>query len=185
MNNNDKIDTQRYVDDHLFVDWWIKLIELTKKLEDDLFLDVFYIRYFFIILYELLVSGKVYSTYAKTWNSEDPKYILFDELHTRLSDVITEDDFFMINYYRNSACHIFVSHYSWLNSYNSDKIKPENKQMKFKRKDGSDYYLSQEEIRSIAKRVIGKYGTSEEIYKRDLFSRLSPIILPKNTNDND
>lgn len=176
MNDLDKLDTQRYVGDHLFVEWWINLIKITKELQENLFVDTFYLRSFFVHLYELFVSGKQYSNYAKSWNPDDPKYLIFDQLHTELSTVITEDDFFMINYYRHSACHIFVSHYSWLKSYNSDQVKLESEKFKFTKKDGTVYSLSQDEIREKAKRLIGKYGTEEDIYKRNLVKRLSPII---------
>lgn len=185
MNEIDKLENQRYIDDHLFVEWWVNLIKITQKLEEDFFLDVFLIRSFFVHLYELFVTGKEYSNYAKTWNTSDQKYQLFEKLHNNLSAKISDDDFFMINYYRHSACHIFVSHYSWLKSYNSAQVKPITKKLKFKKKDGTVYYLSQEEIRDTAKRLIGTFGTGEDVYKRNLFKRLSPIISPQQNNTND
>lgn len=141
MTDIDKLETQRYVDDHLFVVWWVNLIKLTQNLEEDLFMDVFHIRSFFVHLYELFVTGKEYSNYAKIWNPNDQKYQIFDKFHNNLSAVISEDDFFMINYYRHCACHIFVSHYSWLKSYTSDQVKLDSDKLKFKKKDGTVYII--------------------------------------------
>ncbi len=182
MTDTDKLENQRYIDDHLFVEWWVNLIKITQKLEEDLFLDEFLIRSFFVHLYEIFVSGKEYSNYAKTWNTSVLTYQIFERLHNDLSAVISEDDFFMINYYRHSACHIFVSHYSWLKSYNSSQVKLISDKLKFKKKDGTVYYLSEDEIREKAKRLIGQFGTEEAIYKRNLFKRLSLIISPQHNN---
>lgn len=45
--------------------------------------------------------------------------------------------------------------------------------------------MSIEEIRDTAKRLIGTYGTDEDVYKRNLFKRLLPIILPEHNNKNE
>lgn len=160
-----------------FFECWRNLIDLTNKLSEDCFLDKYYIRTFFIHLYELIVSGIEYSQYAQTWNSQDVRYKKFDEFINAILGNISEDEFFMITYYRNCGCHIFLTHYSWLKSYASDQVRLDEKKRKFKRKNGSIYYLSKEEIKDVAKRVIGKFGTEQDLFKRGLFYRLSPIIL--------
>lgn len=176
MNDIEKLEAQRFSDDCLFFEWWRNLIELNEIITEDWFLNKFYIRSFFIHLYELIVSGSQYSHYAKRWNPQDLRYDKYDKFIIDLLNNISEDEFFMIAYYRNCGCHIFLSHYSWLKTYDSDQVKPADMPMRFKKKDGSLYTLTQEEIRNTVKRVIGEYGLGEDRFKRALFKRLSSII---------
>lgn len=183
MTDIEKLETQRFSDDCLFFEWWRNIIELNDMLTEDWFLNKYYIRSFFIHLYELIVSGVEYSHYARTWNKKDLRYSRFEEFINVILDNISEDEFFMITYYRNSGCHIFLSHYSWIKSYNSDQLKPAEKPMNFRKKDGATYTLTQEEIRNTVKRVIGDYGLGQDLFKRNLFKRLSPIILKYEIHD--
>lgn len=177
MTDIEKIETQRFSDDVIFFNWWKNLIELTDIITEDSFINnKYYIRSFFIHLYELISSGVEYSYYAQSWNPQDVRYVKFDDFIKDILDSISEDEFFMITYYRNCGCHIFLSHYSWLKTYDSPQLKPADMPMKFKRKDRSFYNLTQEEIRLTVKRVIGDFGLGEDLFKRELINKLSPII---------
>lgn len=178
MKEYSNIDLQRYCDDEMFFHWWKELIEITLTLKKGGLLDRYYVRAFFVHLYELMISGQDYAQYAKSWNAKDVRYTQFELLCKMISEEITEDEFFMIHYYRNCACHIHLSHYSWLN--NKKELRSEENTKKFHKKDGTEYRLSQNEVMEIVKRVIGKYGLGEDLFKSNLFKRLSPLILKEN-----
>lgn len=180
MTDLENLTSQRYADDKSFFDWWKQLIELTSTIQRCGFVDIYYIRAFFVHLYELMVSGRIYVQYAKSWgwSVQDARYEQFDRLCKMITEEITENEFFMINYYRNCACHIHLIKYSWLNKNYEFRKNEETKV--FHKLDGSEYRLTQNEVMEIAKTVIGKYGFGEDRFKRELFNRLSPFILKEN-----
>lgn len=176
MKEYGDIEGQRYCDDWMFFSWWENLIEITSILEEKGLLDKYYVRAFFVHLYELIISGRNYVQYAKSWNERDIRYTQFEELCKNIFEEITEAEFFMIHYYRNSACHIHLTKYSWLDKNKELKSKKEL----FYKLDGAKYYLSQNEIMDIAKNIIGEYGLGENLFKSKLFKRLSRLILKRN-----
>lgn len=176
------VQTQIEYDRCHFIAWCYNLCELNEKLHEEISLnhDLYenYSRYFsgsyFVVLWEIISNGKKYLERQGDINEIHLVSIrgLIDELLCNISD----DDYFMINYYRNCASHIFLTKYSVLNG--KDKSKAEDTRSPFCNKNGEKYPLTHKDIIDKVTKVFGsRDGVKEEPkYKKKLISRLYPII---------
>lgn len=179
---NSFIETQYVYDRNHFTSWCYNLFELNERLHTEMTIsrklylneNGYLLRSYFVVLWEIIYNGK---KYLAKQNDVDEKHLatiafLIDEILEKCSD----DDYFMINYYRNCASHIFLTRYSVLDE--DDEPKEEDKKTPFYTKDGTKYYITYEEILKKAENVFGsKLGVSEEPkYKEKLIRRLYPII---------
>lgn len=179
----DYVGKQKYVEVALFDQWINNFFEISSLIESEDQMDRHHCRWFFIALWELFVSGLVYvereislpvnsnSEYLKTAKN----YIL------KLKSLFSDDEYFMLQYYRHSASHIFQHRYSWTDEKGNLKSDGGSS---FKTKNGESYKLSQEQIREKAKCTIGEYGLNETSFKRSLICRTYDLIT-KWANENE
>ena len=176
------VDTQRDYDRNHFTFWCYNLFELNERLHLDMSLsnrlyennNGYLLRSYFVAFWEIIYNGKLYLERQK---DKDEKHLaviikLIDEILNNCSD----DDYFMINMYRNSASHIFLTRYSVLDK--NDNPKEEECMTKFYKKSGEPYYLTYNGILEKAEKVFGgKHGVGlEQKYKGRLVNRVYPII---------
>lgn len=64
---------------------------------------------------------------------------------TEIKQEITDDEYFMLQYYRNCSCHIFLTKYSLLDENNN--LKNIKQKETFYDKNGNKYKLTQSDIR--------------------------------------
>ena len=179
---NSFVETQYIYDRNHFTLWCYNLFELNERLNTEMTVsrrlyvndNGYLLRSYFVVLWEIIYNGK---KYLAKQNDVDEKHLatiatLINELLEKCSD----DDYFMINYFRNCASHIFLTRYSVLDE--NDEPKEEDKKTPFYTKEGNKYFITYEEILEKAENVFGsKLGISEESkYKENLIRRLYPII---------
>lgn len=188
---NSFVDIQRQYDRHHFTSWCYNLFELNERLyieqsiSNKLYTNEngYLLRSYFVVLWEIIYNGK---RYLERQADKDEKHLfVIGKLIDELLGSINDDDYFMINYYRNCASHIFLTRYSPLNGIDSPK--ENNAQTTFYYKDGNDYNLTFGEILNKVEKVFGsKLGIYEEPkYKNKLICRLYPIIHKYNEEINE
>lgn len=176
------VDTQIAYDRHNFTLWCYNLFELNERLFTELSLSQrlyvndngYMLRSYFVVLWEIIYSGKKY-LYRQEDKTEKHLLSIFKMIE-EISDIITDDDYFMIKYYRNCSSHIFLNSYSVLDE--KDTAKDEYAITKFYKKNGEKYTLTYDEILTKVEKVFGsRLGISEEPrYKKKLIRKLFPII---------
>lgn len=176
------VQTQIEYDRCHFIAWCYNLCELNEKLYEEITLNhnlyEYYNRYFlrsyFVLLWEIIYDGKKYID--RQDKIEEPHLISTKKLIDELLSIISDDDYFMIKYYRNCASHIFLTSYSVLDK--DDKSKAEDKQTTFYYKNGEKYPLTHKDIIDKVTKVFGsRDGIKEEPnYKKKLIGKLYPII---------
>lgn len=182
MDYNLNIDTQKAYDRHYFTLWCYNLFELNERLyieqsvSNKLYTNEngYLLRSYFVVLWEIIYNGKKYLERQK---DKDEKHLsAIAKLINELMGTISDDDYFMIKYYRNCASHIFLTSYSVLDE--KDTPKDEDSETPFYTKAGKKYYLNYDKILEKVERVFGsKLGVEEEPkYKNRLIGRLYPII---------
>lgn len=176
------VQTQIEYDRRHFIAWCYNLCELNEKLQEEMSLNHslyenynrYFLRSYFVLLWEIIYEGRKYLD--RQDKIEEPHLISAKILIDELLSIISDDDYFMIKYYRNWASHIFLTDYSVLDK--SDKSKAEDKQTPFYYKNGEKYFLSHKDIIDKVTKVFGsRDGVKEEPkYQRKLISRLYSII---------
>ncbi len=182
MDYNLNIDTQKAYDRHNFTLWCYNLFELNERLyieqsiSNKLYINEngYLLRSYFVVLWEIIYNGK---KFLERQEDKAEKHLsAISKLINELMGTISDDDYFMIKYYRNCASHIFLTSYSVLDE--KDIPKDEDSETPFYTKAGKKYYLNYDKILEKVEKVFGsKLGVSEEPrYKNGLISRLYPII---------
>lgn len=177
------VDTQKNYDRIHFTQWCYNLFELNERLHTEMSLtnrlyvndNGYLLRSYFVVLWEIIYNGK---NYLERHDFKDEKHLLtIKKLIDELLDNISEDDYFMINYYRNCASHIFLTKYSVLDENDNPK-KEEDCKTRFYNKSGQHYYNTYDEIMKKVENVFGDLigVANEPIYQRKLINRLYPII---------
>ena len=189
--DNSFVDTQIIYDRKNFTSWCYNLFELNERLFVERFVsnklytneNGYLFRSYFVVLWEIIYNGK---KYLERQSDKGEKHLvaigkLIDELLGNISD----DDYFMIKYYRNCASHIFLTSYSVLDG--KDKPKDDDSKTAFYTKTGKKYFITYEEILGKVEKVYGsKLGVYEEPkYKNTLISRFYPIIHKYNVEINE
>ena len=177
------VEIQFQYDRRNFTNWCYNLFELNERLylefklthKSLLLNEDFYLkRFYFVTLWELLYNG---SRYIERQNDKDEKHlVIIKQLLCQILEECSDDDYFMIQYFRNCASHIFLSRYSPLNE--KGNAKKEDYEVPFYKKNGNVYKLTYAGILQKVEQVYGgKIGESLELkYKRELIERLYPII---------
>ena len=176
------VDSQIEYDRNHFTLWCYNLFELNERLHLEMSLtnrlyenkNGYLLRSYFVALWEIIYNGKAYLERQK---DKDEKHLaVIGELISEILDNCSDDDYFMINYYRNCASHIFLTRYSVLDKNNNPK--EEECKTKFYKKNGEPYYLNYNGILEKAEKVFGgKHGIGLETkYKGKLVNRFYPII---------
>ena len=171
---------QQMYDRHNFTEWCFHLFELNERLFLEISLsnklkqvcDGYLLRSYFIALWELIYNGKAYLE-----RQEEEKHLsLIKKLFKEILKECSENDYFMIQYYRNCASHIFLSRYSPLTQ--KGNAKPKDSETNFYKKGGELYKLTYTQMLDKVEFVYGgKFGIDlEPKYKRNLIVRLYPII---------
>lgn len=164
----DEIINLQYANSVVFSQWCRNLIELNELSN---MVDKYHERVYYICLWELLINSRAYI------ETLDSKEIEHDNMLKMIEDIkqsVSEDEYFMLQYYRNSACHIFLTKYSY---YTKDwKVKNTEQEITFFNKKGNKINLTQYDIRKKIKKLIGKYGLCEDSFKIEIRKKLYPII---------
>lgn len=161
---------QLYADSIVFSQWYENLIELNENLHKTF--DKYHEKMYFIHLWELLINTKPYFDFLTS--ESIPCNIKRLNLIQEIENVISDNEYFMLQYYRNTSSHMFLTNYSYLGK--DFKPKNNNKKQKFYNKKGDEFYLNQHEIIERAKQLIGVHGGRESLFKRQIVERLYPII---------
>lgn len=191
MMDNSLVDTQIMYDRKNFTLWCYNLFELNERLFMERFVsnklytneNGYLLRSYFVILWEIIFNGKKYL--ERQANKDEKHLVAIGKLIDELLGNISDDDYFMIKYYRNCASHIFLTSYSVLDG--KDKPKDDDSKTVFYTKTGKKYSITYEEILDKVEKVYGsKLGVYEEPkYKNTLISRFYPIIHKYNVEINE
>lgn len=191
MMDNSFVDTQIMYDRKNFTSWCYNLFELNERLFVERFVsnklytneNGYLLRSYFVVLWEIIYNGKKYL--ERQSDKDEKRLVAIGKLIDELLGNISDDDYFMIKYYRNCASHIFLTSYSILDG--KDKPKDDDSKTPFYTKTGKKYYITYEEILDKVEKVYGsKLGVYEEPkYKNTLISRFYPIIHKYNVAIND
>lgn len=176
------VDSQIEFDRNHFTLWCYNLFELNERLHLEMSLtnrlyenkNGYLLRSYFVALWEIIYNGKAYLERQK---DKDEKHLaVIGELISEILDNCSDDDYFMINYYRNCASHIFLTRYSVLNKKGNQK--KEDSEATFHSKQGEPYTLTYKGILQKVEKVFGgKLGVElEPKYKGKLVNRFYPII---------
>lgn len=172
-------------DRNSFTKWCYNLFELNEWLHLEMILthksllinDVYLTRSYFVTLWELIYNGKQYIERQK--DDEKHLMLIMQLLHNILNEC-SDDDYFMIQYYRNCASHIFLTRYSPVTD--KGNAKKQYSETTFYKKDGNlkekEFKLTYSQILEKVEYIFGgKLGISlEPKYKKQLIERLYPII---------
>lgn len=172
------VDIQEFSDDTLFWMWWNNFLEINERLHMELSINkrqwyvAYIMRFFFVALWAFFREGLPYISRQK---SSSNRFNYIEQTLIKILELCSENDYFMIQYYRNSASHIFLTKYSAL-----DKNRvPKNidSTSKFYSKKGEEVYLTYGQILQKVEDVFnGKVYTLEYKYKQKLINKLYPII---------
>lgn len=174
--------TQKAYDRHNFALWCYNLFELNERLHLEMSLSYrlyennnnYLLRSYFVVLWEIIYNGKSYL--ARQEDKDEMHLAVINKLIDEILDNCSDDDYFMINYYRNCASHIFLTRYSVLNKNGNQK--KEDSEATFHPKQGEPYSLTYDGILQKVEKVFGgKHGVGLEAkYKGKLLNRFYPII---------
>lgn len=173
-NKNEKMDafevTEAFANDYLFHKWCEHLFVLNNEMSAQTVLDVYYLRAYFIVIYELSNEGL---NYAKKQQLQvlDKRYNLFVKMVEEMLQEINDDEYFLIKYFRDSYCHIFTRSYNY-----RDEKGEVRKKTNFYKKDGAKYHLTPREIMEKSQSVLGHNTNGERLFKERIFRTYYPII---------
>lgn len=172
-NNNetysdDEVNDLMFANSVIFSQWCNNLIELNDLSN---ITDKYHEKVFYVCLWELLVNSSSYINSLEFRESQHENVLkMIEEIKQHVSD----DEYFMLQYFRNCSCHIFLTKYSYLGK--DWAIKDKDNRVAFYDKNGNVIKLNQYEIRNKIKNVIGQYGHREDYFKIEIRKRLNPII---------
>ena len=167
----DKAGTQRYTDAFLFKQWCDNFFEISRDIKTEYLGDKHHCRWFFIAIWELSESGCDYLTREMSLPQNANSDYLDNARKNidKLKALYTDIDYFMLQYYRHSASHIFQHNYSWLDR--KGNLNPFDRKFSFQDKAGNKKQLTNLEIRDMVKKVLGEYGSRESLYRDSLIKR--------------
>lgn len=167
-----EIDSQLLADSLIFSQWCKNLIELNEFLSNKF--DKYYEKVFYICLWEILINTQLYIESLIDISLKESHHDSLLKMITEIKHEITDDEYFMLQYYRNCSCHIFLTKYSLLDENNN--LKNIKQKETFYDKNGKKYKLTQSDIRKKVQNVIGKYGLEENLFKKNIRKRIYTII---------
>lgn len=162
------VDIQHYADEYTFLKWIRDLVDLNEKLSIQVIPDIYYTRAYFTVLWGLISEGREYAQKHKSTNHD-----LFLNMIAEILNEYTDDEYFMIQLYRNSASHIFLTKYSIIDKKGNPKA--DESTSFFYDRNGIRYQITQNEILDIVRRVT-KNGVEEELFKIRKLKTCYPII---------
>lgn len=164
--------TESYANDYVFHRWCEHLFLLSEELSKQKILDAYYLRAFVITLYELSDAGLEYAEKQMIEVPNDARYGLLKEMMTEILDNLTDDEYLLLKYFRDSYCHIFTRNYNY---YDNEGIL-KTKLMTLYTKDRIKYSISAREFMEKAESVLGRSPHGELEFKKNLIKKNSPII---------
>lgn len=167
-----EIDSQLLADSLIFSQWCKNLIEFNEFLSNKF--DKYYEKVFYICLWEILINAQLYIESLIDISLKESYHDSLLKMITEIKQEITDDEYFMLQYYRNCSCHIFLTKYSLLDENNN--LKNIKQKETFYDKNGNKYKLTQSDIRKKVQNVIGKYGLEENLFKKNIRKRIYTII---------
>lgn len=167
-----------------FTKWCYNLFELNERLHLELKLthkslmidkDYYLMRLYFVTLWELLYNGRLYID-RQIDKDEEKHLVLIKQLIQQILEECCDDDYFMIQYYRNCASHIFLTRYSPLDK--NGNAKKQSASVPFYKRNDKGYKMTYSDVLKKVEQVYGgKLGISlEPTYKKKLVERLYSII---------
>ncbi len=176
MTDKEKIGSQRFADAHLFLQWCNNFFEITTLIRNEAQIDKHHCRWFYIAIWELFENGLSYIDKQLNIdiNSNDVFLLNAKYYLESLKNLYNDTDFFMLQYYRNSATHIFQHKYSYLDK--NGVLNPIDRKQPFLDKSNNKIHYIYDEIKDIAKSAIGEYGLDEDLYRRGLISRCYDVV---------
>jgi hypothetical protein len=162
--------TEPYANDYTFHRWCEHLFILNNEMSKQEIFDAYYLRAYFIVLYELSNEGL---NYAKKQEQQvpDKRYNLLVKMVEEMFQEITDDEYFLIKYFRDSYCHIFTRSYDYHNEDGTVR-----KGTNFYCKDGVKYCLTPREIMEKFVATLGIKPDGELLFKKRIFNTYNPII---------
>lgn len=157
---------------YTFHKWCKNLFTLNEELIKQETLDAYYLMAFVTTLYELSDAGLEYAEKQMVEVSDDARYGLFKEMMTEILSELTEDDYLLLKYFRDSYCHIFTHNYNYYDKDGNLKTKL----MTLYTKDRVKYSISAREFMEKAESVLGRTFRGELNFKKRLIKVCHPII---------
>lgn len=164
--------TESYANDYVFHRWCEHLFLLNEELIKQEVLDAYYLRAFVTTLYELSDAGLEYAEKQMIEVPNDARYGLFKEMITEILSNLTEDEYLLLKYFRDSYCHIFTHNYNYYDKDGNLKTKL----MALYTKDRVKYSISAREFMEKAEGVLGRTSFGELNFKKRLIKVCYPII---------
>lgn len=162
--------SESYANDYIFHRWCEHLFILNNEMSKHETFDAYYLRAYFIVIYELSNDGL---NYAKKQEQQvpDKRYNLLVKMVEEMFQEITDDEYFLIKYFRDSYCHIFTRSYDYHNENGTIR-----KGSNFYKKDTTKYHLTPREIMNKSLSILGNDISGELLFKKRIFKTYYPII---------
>lgn len=176
VENDEEIDSyaasESFANDWVFHRWCEHLFVLNEKLHQHQELDTYYLRAYIITLYELSNNGLFYARQKVEMIPQDDRYRLFNDMIVDIFEELTDDDYLLLKYFRDSSCHIFTHNYNYYDKHGNYR----GKKLTYYTKDGTKQHLKVREFIMKAEAILGRVVGGELSFKKQLVEKLSPII---------
>lgn len=164
--------SESYANDYVYHRWCEHLFILNQELHTQTHLDAYYLRAYITTLYELSDSGLEYAEKQMVAVPNDARYGLLKKMMTDILGSLTEDEYLLLKYFRDSNCHIFTHNYNYYDKDGNLKTKL----MTLYTKDRVKYSISAREFMEKAESILGKNPRGELEFKKRLIQVCHPII---------
>ncbi len=164
--------TESYANDYVFHRWCEHLFILNQELYTQTHLDAYYLRAYITTLYELSDSGLEYAEKQMVEVPNDTRYGLLKDMMASILNNLTEDEYLLLKYFRDSYCHIFTHNYNYYDKDGNLKTKL----MTLYTKGRAKYSISAREFMEKAESILGRNPRGELEFKMRLIQVCYPII---------
>lgn len=164
--------SESYANDYVFHRWCEHLFMLNQELCAQTHLDAYYLRAYITTLYELSDSGLEYAEKQMVEVPNDARYGLLKDMMVSILNNLTDDEYLLLKYFRDSYCHIFTHKYNYYDKDGNLKTKL----MTLYTKDRVSYSISAREFMEKAESILGRNPRGELEFKKRLIQVCHPII---------
>lgn len=164
--------TESYANDYVFHRWCEHLFLLNEELIKQDVPNAYYLRAYITTLYELSNEGLDYAEEQISQSIQDARYKLLVEMVADILSQLTNDEYFLLKYFRDSYCHIFTKGYNY---YDKDG-NLRTKSIKLYGKDRQKYDMTAREFMEKAESILGRNPSGELEFKKRLIQVCHPII---------
>lgn len=169
--------SESFANDYEFHTWCKHLFILNKALYNQTTLDAYYLRAYITTLYELSNDGLEYAEKQKENIPQDSRYELLINLMTEILVKLSDDEYILLKFFRDSYCHIFTDTYNYYDKNGNLKTK----KMILYTKDRKKYSISAHEFMDKAAVILGTTQYGELNFKKRLIQICYPIICKYET----